>query len=99
MVRLLITRRTVALDRTEEYLELWRQTAAAAGETGGHAWLFRGSIREDHALEFIEDPGAAGVLDAAAVLAARDSLNEAFPADLEEEWHEWTRTPSELDET
>lgn len=97
MVRLLITRRTIALDRTEDYLSLWRRVAESAAAAGGHTWLFRGSGREDHSLEFIEDPATTGVLEDDDVAAARAELEGSFAADLEEEWHQWTDPAAESD--
>jgi hypothetical protein len=95
MNRLLITRRTVALDRTEEYLALWALVATAVVAAGGRTWLFRGSARQDQAMEFVEDQGD-GVLEDGAVLSARRSLRESFPSVIEEEWSEWTEPGAEL---
>ena len=48
------TRRTVALDSLDEYLDAWSAVRTEVEAAGGHAWLFRGALREDHFLEFIE---------------------------------------------
>lgn len=92
MKRLLSTRRTVALDEVDEYLEGWRRVQAAAETAGARAWLFRDARREDHFIEFVEWPADATPEqpEVDAVATARAELNTTFGAGRDDEWEEVT---------
>ncbi len=97
MTRLLVTHRTVPLDREDDYWRLWTVARAAMAEAGGRAWLFRSAGRVDRFLEFFEDPADAGLVRSDAVAAARADLHDSFPADSQDEWTEASR-PEAVDE-
>lgn len=87
MRKLLVTRRTVPLDRSDEYAEAWRLVVQAAAALPGRAWLFRRAGHDDQYVEFIEwqDEAAAG--DAEVLLAVRrelDGLGFGHTDELEE---------------
>lgn len=88
MRRLQSSRRTIPLDRIEEYLSAWCGLRDAVGRSGGHAWLFRDPRREDHYLEFVEFADAKVLEDAAHVAEAREELDDVFGHALVEEWDE-----------
>jgi hypothetical protein len=90
MRRLLCTRRTVALDRSDDYLLAWLAVRNAASAAGIRAWLFRGAAHEDHLLEFLEwDDRFDGPMDLDAVVAALEQL-DAFGTAHRDEWEEAT---------
>lgn len=76
MRRILITYRTVPLDRSEEYTAGWQRLAAATVLRTGHAWLFRRAGHEDRFVEFLEWHQAAALLDDPEVAEARRVLDE-----------------------
>lgn len=88
MTRLAVTRRTVALDRADEYLALWGAVRAAAESLACRAWLFRAARRDDHFLEFLEHAGDQLPLDQSPLRDARRELHESFPPDADDEWAE-----------
>jgi hypothetical protein len=88
MRRLQSSRRTVPLDRIEEYLSAWCELRDAVGASGGHAWLFRDPRREDHYLEFIEFPDASVLEHATHVVERREELDDLFGHAPVEEWDE-----------
>lgn len=83
MHNLLVTRRTVPLDRWDEYLAAWRSLAAAAQHAAANAWLFRRGGRDDQLVEFLEWRGDAALADQDTVLEARRALDEVAPAATE----------------
>lgn len=83
---LLSTRRTLALDRHDEYLEAWARVRTAAEDAGAHAWLFRARDRDDVFLEFIEFGRAPDALERGALADARRALDETFGHGTTEEW-------------
>ena len=63
MRKLLVTRRTVPLDRIEEYAEAWQLVEQAAAALPGRAWRFHRTGHDDQYVEFIEwqdDPASDG---------------------------------------
>jgi orotate phosphoribosyltransferase len=86
----LATRRTVPLDRVEEYLAAWTGVRRAALAAGLRAWLFRGTDHEDHFMEFLEwrDDVTAGGPLAGNLDELRDELNDAFGHAHEDRWSE-----------
>lgn len=90
MRNLLITRRTVPLDRLEEYAEAWAAVAGAAAAQGGRAWLFRGAGHEDRFIEFVEWTGAPEFLAAPALVAACRELDACAAATESGAWEEAT---------
>ncbi|MGH7476723.1 MAG: hypothetical protein ACRELD_10565 [Longimicrobiales bacterium] len=93
-MHLLVTRRTIPLDRTDHYGWLWEAVRVAALGAGLRAWRFRAADRDDRYLEFIEAPSAAA-LEAPAVDAARVALRESFAATEESLWLEQTLPDTE----
>lgn len=92
MRRLLSARRLVPLDRLEQYLSGWQQVLEAARDSGGRAWLFRGTDHQDHFLEFLEWGAEAAPVplpDVDSVASARLSLDHSFGTAQIEEWEEF----------
>ncbi|MGH7483821.1 MAG: hypothetical protein ACRELV_16860 [Longimicrobiales bacterium] len=87
-MRLLVTRRVVALDRIDEYYALWDEARHAVAEREGRAWLFGGTTRDDHFLEFVESGTSSALLEDDTVRAALEALRQRFPPAEEEEWLE-----------
>ena len=87
MRNLLITRRTVPLDRLEEYAESWARLCAAASAHGCQAWLFRRTDHEDRFIEFVEWPGASPLADDALGSALRE-LDMIGPPHDSDTWEE-----------
>jgi hypothetical protein len=54
MRKLLVTRRVVALDRSDEYGAAWQRLAALCALRGARAWLFHRAGHEDQFVEFVE---------------------------------------------
>jgi hypothetical protein len=54
MRRLLVTRRVVPLDRSDEYGAGWTRLRALCALRGAHAWLFHPAGHEDRFIEFLE---------------------------------------------
>jgi hypothetical protein len=91
MRRLLITHRHVALDRSDDYLDAWKDVLGAVAAAGGRAWLFRGAGHEDQFIEFIEWSDDAGdPLDSDDAEAAFAHLASFAPARQSDEWEEVT---------
>lgn len=90
MTRLLVTRRTVPLDRADEYFRLWKELVAAVTERGGRAWIFGAAARDDHFLEFVESSGSAPLFEEEYVAERLVVLRERFAPMEEEEWLEAT---------
>ena len=91
MRHVLATRRTVPLDRVDEYTSAWQELQGSADAAGVHAWLFRGTDHEDHFMEFLEwsDDGAPGAMPDGNVLEVlRDRLTEQFGRAQEDRWDE-----------
>lgn len=88
MRRLQSSRRTIPLDRIEEYLGVWCKLRDTVAANGGRAWLFRDARREDHYLEFIEFADASVLERAAQVAEAREELDDLFGHTPVEEWDE-----------
>lgn len=86
--RLLTTRRHVPLDQSDEYLVAWEAVRRAVEETGGRAWIFRGSAHEDQFIEFMEWTGGSPVHEVEAVAAARAQLDGFAAAGAVEEWED-----------
>jgi len=76
MRHILVTHRTVPLDRSEEYTAGWQRLAAAAALGTGHAWLFRRAGHEDRFVEFLEWHEPAALLDDGEIVEARRVLAE-----------------------
>lgn len=92
MRHVLATRRTVPLDRVEEYLAEWAGLRRAAHQAGLRAWLFRGTDHEDHFMEFLEwsDHAAGPMPGGTALEEARAGLDERFGHAHEDRWDEVT---------
>lgn len=88
MRRLLVTRRTVPLDRLDDYLATWARLRADVQARGGAAWLFRGDGHDDRFLEFLEWSGDTAVAAADDVRAALDELDETASAAHQDTWNE-----------
>lgn len=92
MRRLLATRRTIPLDRIDEYASGWRRIRDAVVAAGGRAWLFRGAGHEDHFLEFIEwSDGASSepsLVERSEIAAARTAIDEQLGGGHVDEWEE-----------
>ncbi len=90
MRHVLATRRTVPLDRVEEYAAAWGTLRDTAADSGVHAWLFRGTDHEDHFMEFLEwsddRPGLMPEQDG--LEALRMQLEERFGRGQEDRWDE-----------
>lgn len=87
MRRLLVTRRTVPLDRLEEYQGAWQMVVAAAARMPGRAWLFRRAGHDDQYVEFVEWQGEADGVAVEQVLSVRrelDLLGTGHTDELEE---------------
>ncbi len=87
-MHLVVTRRTIALDRIEEYLALWAVVRDAAESLDCRAWLFRAARRDDHFLEFLEHAGERLPLDQPRLMEPRRELHDSFPPDADDEWEE-----------
>lgn len=87
---LLTTRRTIPLDRLDDYLGDWRRIRAAVEAAGGRAWLYRGTSRQDHFIEFVEwDEAATPALpDRDDVASARLDLDQTFGPGIADSWEE-----------
>ena len=90
MRKLLVTRRTVPLDRADEYADAWQLVVRAAAALPGRAWLFRRAGHDDQYVEFIEWQDEPSFADAEVILALlreldaygnghTDELEEALP--------------------
>jgi hypothetical protein len=90
MRRLLVTRRQIALDRLEEYIDGWDKICREAMRLGGHAWLFRAAEREDQFLEFIEwlSDTAPTLPEDPDLLDAQIAVDESFGPGHTEDWIE-----------
>lgn len=88
MRHLRVTRRHLALDRSDEYLRCWDEVSTAVRQAGGNAWLFRDIEHDDRFLEFIEWSGGAAPLEQVAVAEALDALATFAPAAQSDEWEE-----------
>lgn len=89
MRHVLATRRTVPLDRLEDYREAWERVLAAAAAHGVNAWLFRGAGRQDSFMEFLEWDGSEAVgWPAEDVAAACALLDEEFTGAHSDSWEE-----------
>lgn len=87
MRRLLVTRRTVPLDRSDEYAESWQNLVQLAKELPGNAWLFRRVGHDDQYVEFVEwsgEPAASAVELLLAVRRELDMLGIGHTDELEE---------------
>jgi hypothetical protein len=87
MRRLLVIRRTVPLDRSEEYSAAWQRLAAAAALLAGRAWLFRRAGHEDRFVEFLEWHADSSLPEQTEVAEALRDLAE-IAAGAEEELEE-----------
>lgn len=87
---LLITRRTIPLDRLDDYLAEWQRVRAAAEAAGGRAWLFRGTGRQDHFIEFLEwdEASVPPLPDHEDVANARLELDQTFGTGVADKWEE-----------
>ena len=88
--RLLTTRRSVPLDRTEEYDALWARVREVVVDAEGHAWRFRAAERQDVQMECIESRELDRILTLPEVQATRSLLDETFGSASTEEWEEAT---------
>jgi hypothetical protein len=90
MMHLLVTRRIVPLDRHDEYLAAWADVRAAVTDSGGQAWIFRGSQHQDQFLEFVEwhDSQGENLPDVESVAAARQQMDDSFGHGHSDEWEE-----------
>lgn len=88
---LLVTRRHVPLDRSDDYLLMWEALRHTVEEAGGRAWIFRGAAHEDQFLEFVEwKDGAGEPLQDERVRQALEQLDSFGPAGNRDEWEEAT---------
>lgn len=88
MKQLLITRRTVPLDRLEEYAEIWASVCTAAAAHACRAWLFRRSGHEDRFIEFVEWTGESPLDEDGALLAALRELDGCGAPQDGDTWEE-----------
>lgn len=91
MRHVLATRRTVPLDRVDEYATAWLELQASAQGSGVNAWLFRGTDHEDHFMEFLEwsDEGVPGPMPETGTLGdLRERLTAEFGHGHEDRWDE-----------
>jgi hypothetical protein len=90
MMHLLVTRRLIPLDRHDEYLAAWASVREAVTDSGGRAWIFRGSEHQDQFLEFVEwrDDREPQLPDVERVAEARQSMDDSFGAGHSDEWEE-----------
>lgn len=90
MRHVLATRRTVPLDRVEEYAAAWATLRESAAASGVRAWLFRGTDHEDHFMEFLEwsDDGPGPMPEHDGIEALRAQLEERFGHGQEDRWDE-----------
>ncbi len=90
MRHVLATRRTVPLDRVDEYTAVWADVRASALAAGMRAWLFRGTDHEDHFMEFLEwaDDGGPGPMPESELETLRAQLEERFGYGHEDRWEE-----------
>jgi len=84
MRRLLVTHRTVPLDRTEEYSAAWRRLAAAVALRAGNAWWFRRAGHEDRYIEFVEWRQPVALPEEPEVAEALRALGEIAAGSTEE---------------
>ena len=84
--RLVTTRRHVALDRSDEYLDAWAAVRSAVEAAGGHAWIFRGAAHEDQFIEFIEWSSDNTLHESDPVARARALLDTYAVPGATEEW-------------
>lgn len=87
---MLITHRSIPLDRAEDYARLWREVRHQVSHAGGRAWMFRALNAGHRFVEFVEwqsdeEHPLIGRPDIAMTL---DALDEAFPAKDSETWIE-----------
>ncbi len=75
-----MTRRTVPLDRADEYEAAWHALADRAREEGVRAWIFRTTGHDDRFTEFLEWTADG---DSAPLAAERASLDPFGPAQTE----------------
>lgn len=87
---LLTTRRTIPLDRLDDYLVGWQRIRTAVEAAGGRAWLYRGTTRQDHFIEFVEwdDASAPALPDRDDIASARLDLDQTFGPGIAETWEE-----------
>lgn len=87
---LLSTRRVVPLDRLDDYFAAWQLVRAATETAGGRAWLYRGTNRQDHFIEFLEwgEEPTPRRPDLGPVHAARLELDQHFGHGQTDDWDE-----------
>lgn len=88
LTRLLITRRRIPLDQSDEYAGLWRAVQRTAEGHGARAWIFASDDAGDRFIEFIEWRTADDVTALTDVAAAIDALDAAFAAEDSGTWTE-----------
>lgn len=85
MRRILVTHRTVPLDRSEEYAGRWQWLRGIADRRrSARAWLFRRSGHEDHFIEFLEWQDPIDLLEDAEIDEALQELDSIAPGTREE---------------
>lgn len=88
--QLLTSRRTIPLDRVDDYLLGWQKVRTAAEAAGAHAWLYRGTRRQDHFIEFLEwdDETEPALPEHNDVASARTELDDTFGPGIVDNWEE-----------
>jgi len=87
MRRILVTHRTVPLDRSEEYWAAWKGLAGVVAGRSGRAWVFRRAGHEDRFVEFLEWQDPTDLPDSAEVaeaLRVLDGIASGSDEELEE---------------
>jgi hypothetical protein len=84
MRRLLVTRRVVPLDRSEEYGAGWVRLKALCALRGANAWLFHPAGHEDRFIEFLEWRTPLAPLEDPELDEARRQLEEIAAGTVEE---------------
>jgi hypothetical protein len=83
MRKLLVTHRTVPLDRSEEYAAAWQQLAAAAALRAAQAWRFCRAGHQDRFVEFLEWRGPVALLEDPELADALRALDDIAAGTVE----------------
>lgn len=88
---LLITRRRIPLDQSEEYATLWHAVQDAAAIVSARAWIFESEHVAGYYTEFVEwkqDDAAPMLVDVGAVSEALARIESAFISEEAAIWSE-----------
>ncbi len=83
MRRLLVTRRQMALDRSDGYDHAWQRLRDAVATASGRAWRYQGAERQDQFLEFIEWKGGSDFANAEPIARRRLDVDAIAPGSSE----------------